>query len=281
PTKILCTPPRPDGSADPAVLVAATRAGIEEIYKIGGAQAIAAMAYGTESVPKVCKVFGPGNAWVTSAKSLVSGDPAGAAIDMPAGPSEVLVIADSEASAEFVASDLLSQAEHGVDSQVVLVTTSRSLAAEVVAQLDQQLAGLSRAKIARASLNHARVFVVADLDTAVSVSNRYAPEHLILQVENPRQLLPALRNAGSIFVGPWTPESVGDYCSGTNHVLPTYGFARTYSGLGLDQFMRQMTVQELSREGLANLGDAVVSLAGLEGLDAHAEAVRRRLRSPS
>ena len=281
PTKILCTPPRPDGSADPAVLVAATRAGVEDIYKIGGAQAIAAMAYGTESVPKVCKVFGPGNAWVTSAKSLVSGDPAGAAIDMPAGPSEVLVIADSNASAEFVASDLLSQAEHGVDSQVVLVTTSKDLAAEVVAQLDQQLAELSRAKIAAESLKHARVFIVPDLDTAVSVSNRYAPEHLILQVENARELLPALRNAGSVFVGPWTPESVGDYCSGTNHVLPTYGFARTYSGLGLDQFMRQMTVQELSREGLANLGDAVVSLAGLEGLDAHAEAVRRRLRSPT
>ena len=281
PTKILCTPPRPDGSADPAVLVAATRAGVEDIYKIGGAQAIAAMAYGTESVPKVCKVFGPGNAWVTSAKSLVSGDPAGAAIDMPAGPSEVLVIADSNASAEFVAADLLSQAEHGVDSQVVLVTTSKDLAAEVVAQLDQQLAELSRAKIAAESLKHARVFIVPDLDTAVSVSNRYAPEHLILQVKNARELLPELRNAGSVFVGPWTPESVGDYCSGTNHVLPTYGFARTYSGLGLDQFMRQMTVQELSREGLANLGDAVVSLAGLEGLDAHAEAVRRRLRSPT
>ena len=281
PVKILCTPPRPDGSADPAVLVAATRAGIEEIYKIGGAQAIAAMAYGTESVPKVCKVFGPGNAWVTSAKALVSGDPAGAAIDMPAGPSEVLVIADSNASAEFVASDLLSQAEHGVDSQVVLVTTSKALAAEVVAELDLQLAELSRSTIAAESLKHSRVFIVADLDTAVSVSNGYAPEHLILQVENPRELLPKLRNAGSVFVGPWTPESVGDYCSGTNHVLPTYGFARTYSGLGLDQFMRQMTVQELSREGLASLGDAVVSLAGLEGLDAHAEAVRRRLRSPT
>ena len=281
PTKILCTPPRPDGSADSAVLVAATRAGIEDIYKIGGAQAIAAMAYGTESVPKVYKVFGPGNAWVTSAKALVSGDPAGAAIDMPAGPSEVLVIADADASAEFVASDLLSQAEHGVDSQVVLVTTSRNLAAEVVAQLDQQLEQLSRAKIAAESLKHARIFIVPDIGTAVSVSNRYAPEHLILQVENPRELLPELRNAGSVFVGPWTPESVGDYCSGTNHVLPTYGFARTYSGLGLDQFMRQMTVQELSREGLVNLGDAVVSLAGLEGLDAHAEAVRRRLGSPS
>ncbi|MBT8111571.1 MAG: histidinol dehydrogenase [Gammaproteobacteria bacterium] len=281
PTKILCTPPRPDGSADPAVLVAATRAGVEDIYKIGGAQAIAAMAYGTESVPKVCKVFGPGNAWVTSAKSLVSGDPGGAAIDMPAGPSEVLVIADADASAEFVAADLLSQAEHGVDSQVVLVTTSRELANKVVAQLDLQLAELSRARIARESLEHARIFIVADIGTAVSVSNRYAPEHLILQVGDARALLPSLRNAGSVFVGRWTPEAVGDYCSGTNHVLPTYGFARTYSGLGLDQFMRQMTVQELSREGLAGLGDAVVSLASMEGLDAHAEAVRRRLSSTS
>lgn len=279
PTKILCTPPRPDGSADPAVLVAASRSGISDIYKIGGAQAIAAMAYGTESVPKVCKVFGPGNAWVTSAKSLVSGDPAGAAIDMPAGPSEVLVIGDEHASAEFVASDLLSQAEHGIDSQVVLITTSAKLAADVVVELDQQLMQLSRAKIAAEALTHSRIILVPDLETAASISNRYAPEHLILQVENPRDMLPRLRNAGSIFVGPWTPESVGDYCSGTNHVLPTYGFARSYSGLGVDQFMRQMTVQELSREGLGNLGAAVISLAGLEGLDAHASAISRRLRS--
>jgi histidinol dehydrogenase len=281
PTKILCTPPRVDGSADPAVLVAATRAGVSDIYKIGGAQAIAAMAYGTESVPKVSKVFGPGNAWVTSAKTQVSADPAGAGIDMPAGPSEVLVIGDDSASAEFVASDLLSQAEHGVDSQVVLLTTSAEFAGAVVLQLDQQLAGLSRAKIATQALRQSRIVIVPDIDTAIAVSNRYAPEHLILQVENPRELLPMLRNAGSIFVGPWTPESVGDYCSGTNHVLPTYGFARTYSGLGVDQFMRQVTVQELSREGLDNIGDAVISLAGLEGLDAHAAAVSRRLRSPS
>jgi len=281
PTKILCTPPRVDGSADPGVLVAATRAGVSDIYKIGGAQAIAAMAYGTESVPKVSKVFGPGNAWVTSAKSQVSADPAGASIDLPAGPSEVLVIGDDFASAEFAAADLLSQAEHGVDSQVVLLTTSPELAAAVVLQLDQQLAGLSRATIATQALRQSRIVIVPDIDTAIAVSNRYAPEHLILQVENPRELLPKLRNAGSIFVGPWTPESVGDYCSGTNHVLPTYGFARTYSGLGVDQFMRQVTVQELSREGLENIGDAVISLAGLEGLDAHAAAVSRRLRSPS
>ena len=279
PVKILCTPPRPNGTADPAVLVAATRAGVDDIYKIGGAQAIAAMAYGTESVPRVCKIFGPGNAWVTSAKLQVSLDPAGAAIDMPAGPSEVLVIADQEASAEFVASDLLSQAEHGIDSQVVLLTTSTDLAADVVVALEHQLTLLSRASIAAKSLENSRIIIVDDIDTAVAVSNRYAPEHLILQVNKPRELLPALRNAGSIFVGPWSPESAGDYCSGTNHVLPTYGFAQTYSGLGVDQFMRHMTVQELSRQGLQRLGHAITSLADLEGLDGHAAAVRCRLRA--
>lgn len=281
PTRLLCTPPRPDGSADPAVLVAAARAGVREIYKVGGAQAIAAMAYGTESIPKVDKIFGPGNAWVTCAKTLVSTDADGAAIDMPAGPSEVLVIADHDASIEFVASDLLSQAEHGVDSQVVLLTTSPELALGVVAELDEQLSTLSRREIAAAALANSRIVVVEDLDIASAVSNSYAPEHLILQVENPRALLAQLRNAGSVFVGPWTPESVGDYCSGTNHVLPTYGFAKAWSGLGVDQFMRQMTVQEVSREGLERLSEAVVSLAGMEGLDAHAAAVTRRLRTPA
>lgn len=280
PVRILCTPPRPDGDADPAVLVAASRAGVREIYKVGGAQAVAAMAYGTETVPKVAKIFGPGNSWVTCAKTLVSTDPAGAAIDMPAGPSEVLVIADHSASAEFVASDLLAQAEHGVDSQVILVTTSSDLGTQVADQIENQLQQLSRADIARGALDNSRIIVVDDIPTAIHVSNRYAPEHLILQIDEPRDRLAEIRNAGSIFVGPWTPESVGDYCSGTNHVLPTYGFARTYSGLGVDQFMRQMTVQELTREGLENLGAAVVSLAGLEGLDAHAAAVTRRLRSP-
>ncbi len=280
PVRVLCTPPRPDGTADPSVLVAAQRAGVSEVYKVGGAQAVAAMAYGTATVPKVAKIFGPGNAWVTCAKAVVSGDPDGAAIDMPAGPSEVLVIADHNASAEFVASDLLAQAEHGTDSQVVLVTTSESLARDVVGELDTQLETLSRADIARAALANSRVVIVGDLEAAVRVSNLYAPEHLILQVEEPRRLLAAVRNAGSVFVGPWTPESVGDYCSGTNHVLPTYGYARTYSGLGVDQFLRQMTVQELTRDGLEALGDAVVRLAGLEGLDAHAAAVTRRLGGP-
>ena len=281
PVRVLCTPPRPDGTADPSVLIAAQRAGVNDVYKVGGAQAIAAMAYGTATIPKTCKVFGPGNAWVTCAKTIVSADPDGAAIDMPAGPSEVLVIADATASAAFVAADLLSQAEHGADSQVVLVTTSRSLADAVAAELEQQLRTLSRRDIARQALENSRILVVENLRDATEVSNRYAPEHLILQVDSPRRLLPQLRNAGSIFLGEWTPESVGDYCSGTNHVLPTYGFAQTYSGLGVDQFMRQMTVQELSREGLVGLADTVVTLAGLEGLDAHAAAVTRRLEPGS
>ena len=279
PTRVLCTPPRADGTADPAVVVAATRAGVEQIVKVGGAQAVAAMAYGTETVPAVTKVFGPGNAWVTAAKTLVSADPDGAAIDMPAGPSEVLVIADDLASAEFVASDLLSQAEHGEDSQVILVTTSLAFAQRVGAEVEIQMAELGRRDIAAEAIRHSRAIVVESLDDAVAVSNQYAPEHLIIQTGNPRVLLEGIRNAGSVFIGPWTPESVGDYCSGTNHVLPTYGYARNYSGLGLDQFMRQMTIQELSREGLEGLGDAVVTLAGLEGLDAHARAVTRRLKS--
>ncbi len=278
PKVVLCTPPRPDGKADPAVLVAAVRAGVSEIYKIGGAQAIGAMAYGTASIPKVRKIFGPGNAWVTAAKTIVSTDPGGAAIDMPAGPSEVLVIGDAEASAEFVAADLLSQAEHGVDSQVVFVTTDAALAMSVQGEVEDQLQVLSRAETAAAALEHSRIIITADLETAIEISNRYAPEHLILQIENARAAVPSIRNAGSVFIGRWTPEAVGDYCSGTNHVLPTYGYASTYSGLGVDQFLRQMSLQEVSREGLESLGEAVVCLAGLEGLDAHAAAVSRRLR---
>ncbi|MCG8370972.1 MAG: histidinol dehydrogenase, partial [Proteobacteria bacterium] len=275
------TPPRPDGTADPAVLVAASRSGVTEIYKVGGAQAIAAMAYGTETLPRVAKIFGPGNAWVTCAKSLVSADASGAAIDMPAGPSEVLVIADADASADFVASDLLAQAEHGADSQALLLTTSAALARDVESQLRSQLRRLSRAGIAGAALGKSCLLVVEDLATAIEISNAYAPEHLILQLGEPRKILGRIRNAGSVFVGPWTPESVGDYCSGTNHVLPTYGHARTYSGLGLEHFMRHMTIQELTREGLENLGGAVVTLAGLEGLDAHAASVTRRLGKPA
>jgi histidinol dehydrogenase len=281
PNRIMCTPPRLDGSADPAVLTAASRAGIDRIYKVGGAQAIAAMAYGTDSVPKVDKIFGPGNAWVTCAKALVSADPEGVAIDMPAGPSEVLVIADAEANPEFVAADLLSQAEHGADSQVILLTTSIDLATNVQQEVDAQLSELSRSEVADAAVNNSRAIVVKDIAPAVQVSNRYAPEHLILQVTGARGLLSTIRNAGSVFIGPWSPESAGDYCSGTNHVLPTYGYARTYSGLGVDQFLRQMTVQELSEEGLIGLGKTIVTLANLEGLDAHAAAVTRRLGAKS
>ncbi len=280
PTQIMCTPPRPDGTVDPSILVAASRSGVTDIYKIGGAQAIAAMAYGTETVPKVSKLFGPGNAWVTNAKAQVSTDRDGAAIDMPAGPSEVLIIADSDASAEFVAADLLSQAEHGADSQVVLVTPSSEFAEQVQAQIEDQLPQLSRTDIARLALENSLIILVRDITVAIEVSNHYAPEHLILQYADARKTLPSIRNAGSIFVGPWSPESVGDYCSGTNHVLPTYGAAKTYSGLGVDQFMRQMTVQELTRDGLAALGGAVIALSELEGLDAHAAAVTRRLGAP-
>ncbi|NNC77043.1 MAG: histidinol dehydrogenase [Woeseiaceae bacterium] len=276
PVKVMCTPPRPDGAADPAVIVAATKAGIERIFKLGGAQAIAAMAFGTESIPKVQKIFGPGNAWVTRAKTAVSADPDGAAIDMPAGPSEVLVIADENANPAFIAADLLSQAEHGVDSQVVLVTTSRSIADSVNAELDAQLGCLSRKAIAAEALQSSLVILVDSVAEAIDVSNRYAPEHLILQVDNAPTLVTGVRNAGSVFVGPWAPESVGDYCSGTNHVLPTYGYARSYSGLGVDQFLRHMTVQNLTRDGLESLAETVTTLASMEGLDAHARAVSIR-----
>jgi histidinol dehydrogenase len=265
PERILCTPPRKDGSADPGVLVAARRGGASRVFKIGGAQAIAAMAYGTDEVPKVNKIFGPGNAWVTAAKTIVAGDPAGAAIDLPAGPSEVMVIADQAADAGFVAADLLSQAEHGEDSQSILLSTSRELIDEVQRQLIDQSGHLGRQEIVRQAMRNS------------CICNHYAPEHLILQIADPRRALQDVRNAGSVFLGPWAPESVGDYCSGTNHVLPTYGTARAYSGLGLDQFLRHMTVQELTRDGLAALSDTVINLAGLEGLDAHANAVMRRL----
>ncbi len=277
PERVLCTPPRADGSADPGILVAARRGGVERIYKIGGAQAIAALAYGTESVPKVNKVFGPGNAWVTAAKTIVAGDPQGAAIDFPAGPTEVLVIADASANADFVASDLLSQAEHGEDSQVVFVSTDRDLIDSVHRRLAERTGRLSRRDIVRKSLQHSRSIWVDNIETAVEISNDYAPEHLLLQVDNPRGALTRVRNAGSVFLGPWSPESVGDYCSGTNHVLPTYGLARSYSGLGVDQFLRQMTIQELSREGLASVASTVTELATLEGLDAHAQAISERM----
>ncbi|MFW2403276.1 MAG: histidinol dehydrogenase, partial [Gammaproteobacteria bacterium] len=243
PTRVMCTPPRPDGRADPAVVVAAKMCGIDAIYKIGGAQAVAAMAYGTESVPKVDKIFGPGNAWVTAAKTAVATDSAGAALDMPAGPSEVMVVADGSTNPTFVALDLLSQAEHGPDSQAILVCTDAGYAGAVEDAIGAALPELSRRDIIEQSLSHGRCFIVDDIAAGLEVANRYAAEHLIIQVQNARQYVDLINNAGSVFLGPWTPESVGDYCSGTNHVLPTYGFARNYSGLAVKDFQKQLTFQ--------------------------------------
>jgi len=276
PQVVLCTPPRGDGSADPAVLVAARLCGIATVFKLGGAQAIAAMAYGTESVPKCDKLFGPGNAYVTAAKQQAA--QAGlAAIDMPAGPSEVLVIADDGADAAFVAADLLSQAEHGPDSQVLLVSDSEELLARVDAQLEAQLAALPRAEIARQALAASRLIRVDRLDDAFAISNDYAPEHLILALREPRAWLDKVEVAGSVFLGDDTPEALGDYCSGTNHVLPTGGAAAAYSGVSVTSFQNFVSVQSATRAGIAAIGPDAVTLAEAEGLEAHANAVRLRL----
>ena len=277
PRRVLCTPPTTNGGANPAVLVAAELCGIETVFKVGGPQSIAAMAYGTRSIPKVDKIFGPGSARVTAAKQLVAADPAGAALDLPAGPSEVLVVADDSALPDLVAADLLAQAEHDTQAQAILVTTSRQIAEASVAAVYAQMKELSRHQILEKSVASSRCIVVPDLETAISVSNDYAPEHLILQVSEPRQWLPQIQNAGSVFLGRWTPEPMGDYCSGTNHVLPTYGYARAYSGLSVIDFVKRMTVQELTPDGLRALGPTAVTLAELEGLDAHANAVSKRL----
>jgi histidinol dehydrogenase len=276
--KVLCTPPNKDGQIAIEIRYAASLCGIDEIYLVGGAQAIAALALGTESITKVDKIFGPGNSYVTEAKQQVSRIPAGPAIDMPAGPSEVLVIADARANPVFVASDLLSQAEHGTDSQAVLISNSSDLIVAVKQQVTLQLATLSRKEIAQQAIQHSRYILTDSLEQAFTVSNAYAPEHLIVQTENARDSLDKLTNAGSIFVGQWSPESAGDYASGTNHVLPTYGYARNYSSLGLADFMRRYTVQELSYQGLQNIGDAIMDLADAEGLDAHRQAVALRLK---
>jgi histidinol dehydrogenase len=277
PERVLCTPPRSDGRADAAVLFVARRCGIEQVFKIGGAQAIAAMAFGTETVPKVDKIFGPGNAWVTAAKLLAAQDSGGAASDLPAGPSEVLVIADDTARADFIAADLLAQAEHSPDAQVLLVTPSRRLAEETRPQIELQLGRLSRQGVAREALSGSRIVLVEDLESAIEVSNRYGPEHLILEVEDARHWLERVTNAGSVFLGAWSPEPVGDYCSGANHVLPTNGHARAYSGLSLLDFTKRITVQELTPDGLRSLGPTARTLAELEGLDAHARAVTIRI----
>lgn len=277
PTKVLVTPPGKDGLINPAILFAAKACDINAVYKVGGAQAVAALAFGTESIPKVYKIFGPGNKYVTEAKIQVSQTHNGAALDMPAGPSEVLVIADDKANPTFVASDLLAQAEHDVAAQVILVTTSKELADKVQEEVNRQTGYLSRKDIIRQSLGKSAVIIAKDIEAAFAISNQYAPEHLILQVENADKQLDKVTNAGSIFVGEWTPESVGDYASGTNHVLPTYGYAQTYSGLDVIAFMKAISFQNLSAKGITKLGPVVETLAGLEGLDAHKNAVTVRL----
>jgi histidinol dehydrogenase len=277
PTKVLVTPPGKYGRVNPYIIVAADLCGINDIFAIGGAQAVAALAYGTESVTKVDKIFGPGNSYVTAAKLAVSEDPEGAAIDMPAGPSEVLVVADDSSDAIFAAADLLSQAEHGIDSQVILVVTSRSVAQNIEDEITLQLSKLPRADIARSALENSFVILAEEDGTALEIVNQYAPEHLILLQRDARRFAEQVKNAGSIFVGPWTPESVGDYASGTNHVLPTYGYARNYSGLGTESFMKFITYQELTPQGILDIGPVVQVLSTLEGLYGHRNAVSVRL----
>ncbi|WP_139452054.1 histidinol dehydrogenase [Campylobacter armoricus] len=261
----------------PAIAYVAKLCEVDEVYQMGGAGAIAALAYGTQSVKKVDKIFGPGNAFVTEAKKQVNNH--GVAIDMQAGPSEVLVLADEFANAKFIASDLLSQAEHGADSQAILVCTSKKLAKEVDSEVALQLEKLSRKEIASKSLEHSKIILAKDIKHAISISNDYAPEHLIIHTQNPSSLLDDIMHAGSVFLGEYSPESMGDYASGTNHVLPTYGFARSYSSLGLADFMKRMSVQELSKEGFKKLGPIVEILAAAEGLDGHKNAVSLRLES--
>ncbi|MBD7924671.1 histidinol dehydrogenase [Xanthomonas bonasiae] len=273
---VLCTPPRADGSADPAVLVAAKLTGVDRVFKLGGAQAIAAMGFGTESVPSCDKLFGPGNGYVTEAKQQVA-QAGAAAIDMPAGPSEVLVIADVGADAAFVAADLLSQAEHGPDSQVLLLSDSAELIDAVEDEIERQLATLPRAAIARQALAASRLIQVGTLEDAFAISNRYAPEHLILALREPRGWLERVEAAGSVFLGDYTPEALGDYCSGTNHVLPTNGAARAYSGVSVASFQNFVSVQSASRAGIAAIGACAVTMARAEGLDAHANAVALRM----
>ncbi|SIR43665.1 histidinol dehydrogenase [Shewanella morhuae] len=274
--RVLVSPP----PINDAIIYAANACGITEIYQVGGAQAIAALAFGTETIPAVDKIFGPGNRYVTEAKCLVSQDGrCTVSIDMPAGPSEVLVIADSDANCEFIAADLLSQAEHGPDSQVILVTDSQAIAAGVNDALTRQLAALPRSDIAASALLSSRTFIVDNMLQAAQVSNQYGPEHLIIQTRFPREVLKNIRAAGSVFLGAYTPESVGDYASGTNHVLPTYGYSRAVSSLSLADFSRRFTVQELSAKGLIGLGQAVMTLASNELLDAHKNAVAIRLAS--
>ncbi len=274
---VLCTPPNREGKVHPAILFAANLAGVNKIFKAGGVQAIGAMAYGTESVPKVYKIFGPGNQYVTAAKQLVS--LRDVAIDMPAGPSEVEVLADNSANPAFVAADLLSQAEHGIDSQAVLITTSEELIEKVCTEVESQLAQLPRKEIAAKSLDNSKLILVKDMDEAISMTNEYAPEHLIIETANYMEVAEQITNAGSVFLGSLTPESAGDYASGTNHTLPTNGYAKAYSGVSLDSFIRKITFQEITSQGIQTIGPAIETMAANEQLDAHKNAVTVRLNS--
>jgi len=272
---VLCTPPSKDGSVHPAILYAAKLVGIKEIHLCGGAQAIAAMAYGTKSIPKVDKIFGPGNQYVTTAKQLVQMD--GIAIDMPAGPSEVCVLADSTANPDFIAADLLSQAEHGPDSQVILVSNSKVIIDKTLESINRQLELLERKEIALAALDHSRAILVHDIKDGLAIVNTYASEHLIIACDDAHELAEHLEHAGSVFLGHYTPESAGDYASGTNHTLPTNGYARAYSGVSCDSFVRKVTFQHITEEGIKKLGKTIIAMAEAEGLDAHAHAVKIRI----
>ncbi len=274
---VMCTPCDQEGNINPYIIYAANLCGIDQIFKIGGAQAIAAIAYGTQTIPKADKIFGPGNIYVTEAKMQVSYDPQGAAIDMPAGPSEVCVIVDDTTNPAFAAADLLSQAEHDALSQVLLISTSQKKNAAIVQEVQNQLKSLPRRDITAAALENSISIVAQDMSQAIEIANLYAPEHLILCFEEAEQYLEKIINAGSIFLGQWTPEAAGDYASGTNHVLPTYGYARCYSGLGVEAFQKTITVQNITQDGLKNIGPTIKTLAMLEGLDAHARAISIRL----
>ncbi len=274
---VLCTPPNKEGKVHPAILFAAETAGVSKIFKAGGIQAIAAMAYGTESVPKVYKIFGPGNQYVTAAKQLVSLKDV--AIDMPAGPSEVEVIADETANPDFIAADFLSQAEHGADSQAILVTSCEGIVAPVIKAIQEQLSKLSRKEITETALEHSRIIVLKDELEVIDFTNAYAPEHLIIQTANYSHIAGRIENAGSVFMGPYTPESAGDYASGTNHTLPTNGYAKAYSGVNLDSFIKKITFQEITAEGIKNLGGTIQIMAAGEQLDAHRNAVTIRLNT--
>lgn len=276
---VMCTPPTKEGKVPDIILYTASLAGITKIFKIGGAQAIAAIGYGTETVPKVYKIFGPGNQYVTAAKMLLSIEPKGAAMDMPAGPSEVLVIADKFARANFVAADLLSQAEHGTDSQVVLVCTSSEKIEEILKEIRKQLAELPRMKMAEESLNNSFALEVTSITEAIRFSDKYAPEHLIINAKNANKYAEQVQNAGSVFIGQYSCESAGDYASGTNHTLPTYGYAKAYSGISVADFTRKITFQELSEEGIRTLGLAVETMAEIEQLQAHKNAMTLRIKS--